>query len=55
MKRAAYILIGVGIFFLCYNLGWFTTIIEKFSLDLGIYWPFMLIVIGIYLLFTMRR
>lgn len=59
MKRTAYILIGIGILFLGYNLGWFALIVDKvakqFSLDLGVYWPFILIFIGIYLLFTIKR
>jgi hypothetical protein len=59
MKKKAYILIAVGLFFLSRNLGWFDSVIQSITdrlyIDLGEYWPFILIFLGIYLLFTSRK
>ncbi len=59
MKTKAYIIIIIGLFFLGRNLGWFDHILEdltnKLSLDLGEYWPFIIILLGVYLLFVSKK
>lgn len=61
MKKVPYILIAIGIFFLIRNFNIFDgfdfidKIMSRLSRELGDYWPFILIFVGIYLLFAIKR